>query len=272
MANFKIDKTKDFTVMSNYHLRDKNLSLKAKGLLSYMFSLPSDWDYSTNGLVAICKESRDAIKSTLDELKKNGYLEIEKVRGEKGLYEYNYIIHEKPETLINRESHPDTDFPPLDNPPLEEPALEEPDVDNPIQLNTNNKTSKNKIDKIDKNDKTQNALKNPFVIDLIKSGYITENEYNLAFYDSLFDDYQSRGYSNVDIYSVIHYVVSMVKKNNFKDEDGKEISNKFGYLKSSMASNFKKFENADKPLYDEDDEYDWLNDTREIKSKDDYEL
>ena len=96
MANFKIDKTKDFTVMSNYHLRDKSLSLKAKGLLSFMLSLPENWDYSTNGLVAICKESRDAIKSTLDELKKNGYLVIEKVRGEKGLYEYNYIIHEKP--------------------------------------------------------------------------------------------------------------------------------------------------------------------------------
>lgn len=277
MANFKIDKTKDFTVMSNYHLRDKNLSLKAKGLLSFMLSLPENWDYSTNGLVAICKESRDAIKSTLDELKKNGYLVIEKVRGEKGLYEYNYIIHEKPESLINRDIHPDTDFPPLDNPPLDEPALEQPEVDNPTQINTKKQNTNNKIDNKDINDKTKiiinNCLKNPFVIDLIKSGYIKEDEYNLAFYDSLFKDYQSRGYSDVDIYSVIHYVVSKVKKNNFRDENGEEISNKFGYLKSSMASNFKKFENADKPLYDDDmDEYDWLNDNEPVPSKYDYEL
>ena len=112
-----------------------------------------------------------------------------------------------------------------------------------------------KIDNKDINDKTKiiinNCLKNPFVIDLIKSGYIKEDEYNLAFYDSLFKDYQSRGYSDVDIYSVIHYVVSKVKKNNFRDENGDEISNKFGYLKSSMASNFKKFEK--KILY-----YEWV--------------
>jgi len=114
-------------------------------------------------------------------------------------------------------------------------------------------------------------VKNPFVIDLIKSGYITDKEYNLSFYDALFKDYQEKGYSDVDIYSVIHYVVAKVKKNDFKDENGEEISNKFGYLKSSMSSNFKKFEEMDKPLYDfDEDEYDWLNDTK--NTKDDYEL
>ena len=82
-------------------------------------------------------------KSIADELKKNGYLVIEKVRGEKGLYEYNYIIHEKPESLINRDIHPDTDFPPLDNPPLDEPALEQPEVDNPTQINTKKQNTEN---------------------------------------------------------------------------------------------------------------------------------
>lgn len=67
--------------MSNYHLRDKNLSLKSKGLLSYMLSNVDDWDYSINGLVAVCKENKDAIRSTLKELQKYHYLEIEKVRG-----------------------------------------------------------------------------------------------------------------------------------------------------------------------------------------------
>jgi len=73
MAVFKVEKNKNFTIMSNYHLQDKRLSLKAKGLLSYMFSLPEDWDYSLNGLVAICKEQERAIKSTLSELKEKGY-------------------------------------------------------------------------------------------------------------------------------------------------------------------------------------------------------
>ena len=68
MSVFKIEKTKDYTVMSNYHLRDRNLSYKAKGLLSFMLSLPEDWDYSLNGLVAISKESRDGIRSILKEL------------------------------------------------------------------------------------------------------------------------------------------------------------------------------------------------------------
>ena len=71
---FKIEKNKNYTVMSNYHLRDKNLSLKAKGLLSFMLSLPEDWDYSINGLVSICKEEETAIKSALKELKINKYL------------------------------------------------------------------------------------------------------------------------------------------------------------------------------------------------------
>ena len=71
MATFKINKNRDFTIMSNFHLRDKNLSLKAKGLLSFMLSLPDDWDYSLKGLVSICKENKDAIRASLNELKSN---------------------------------------------------------------------------------------------------------------------------------------------------------------------------------------------------------
>ena len=88
MPVFKINKNRDFTVMSNYHLRDKTISLKAKGLLSYMFSNPEDWNYSLNGLVAVCKEGKDAISSTLQELKKHGYLVIERCRGPDGKFEY----------------------------------------------------------------------------------------------------------------------------------------------------------------------------------------
>ena len=82
MSVFKIEKNKNYTVMSNYHLRDKNLTYKAKDLLSFMLSLPDDWDYSLNGLCAISKESKDGIRSVLKELQEYHYLEIEKSRGE----------------------------------------------------------------------------------------------------------------------------------------------------------------------------------------------
>lgn len=78
---FKIEKNKNYTVMSNYHLRDRDLSYKSKGLLSFMLSLPEDWDYSLTGLCSISKESRDGIRSILKELQEHYYVEIEKVRG-----------------------------------------------------------------------------------------------------------------------------------------------------------------------------------------------
>lgn len=96
MAKFTIEKTKDYTVISNYHLRDKNLSYKAKGLLSFMLSLPEDWDYSLAGLCSISKESRDGIRLILKELQEQHYVEIEKVRGDNRYFEYNYLIYEVP--------------------------------------------------------------------------------------------------------------------------------------------------------------------------------
>lgn len=105
---FKIDKNKNYTVMSNYHLRDKNLSFKAKGLLSFMLSLPENWDYSLNGLVAASKESKKAIRGIINELRENGYLVTEQTRGEKGYYKYNYIIYEEPHIVEIEKNNPDT--------------------------------------------------------------------------------------------------------------------------------------------------------------------
>ena len=90
MAKFKVNlEQNNFTVMTNYHLRDKNLSYKAKGLLSFMLSLPNDWDYSLKELVAISKESKDAIRSILNELKHHHYLKIEPSRNENGTFDYD---------------------------------------------------------------------------------------------------------------------------------------------------------------------------------------
>ena len=101
MSVIRVNKTKNYTVMSNEHLKDKRLSLKAKGLLSVMLSLPDTWDYSISGLVAICKESETAVKSTLNELKSCGYLVVTKKmpnETESGRIEYVYDIFEKAQT------------------------------------------------------------------------------------------------------------------------------------------------------------------------------
>ena len=96
MAIFRVNKSKDYTVMSNHHLKNKDLSLKGKGLLSTMLSLPDDWDYSINGLIAILKENKTAVISTIKELETFGYLKRTRVQDEKGRFDYVYDIFETP--------------------------------------------------------------------------------------------------------------------------------------------------------------------------------
>lgn len=91
-----IKKEEGYTVMSNYHFKDKRLSLKAKGLLSLMLSLPDNWDFSLMGLTSICIESRDTIRKIINELKINRYLKVVESRDENGRFYYEYIIYEKP--------------------------------------------------------------------------------------------------------------------------------------------------------------------------------
>lgn len=97
MAVIRVQKTDNYTVMSNHHLRNKKLSLKAKGLMSLMLSLPPKWDYSIGGLVAICKESHTSIRNALKELEENQYLIRERKNNEKGYFTYEYTLYEMPE-------------------------------------------------------------------------------------------------------------------------------------------------------------------------------
>lgn len=96
MAVIRVVKNKDYTTVSNVHLKDINLSLKAKGLLTVMLSLPDDWDYSIAGLISICKESKKAIQSTLVELEENGYLTRIRVNDSSGRFDYEYTVYEIP--------------------------------------------------------------------------------------------------------------------------------------------------------------------------------
>ena len=95
MGVFRVNRTENNTTISNYHLKDKNLSLKAKGLLSMMFSLPDDWDYSVRGLQMICKETKDTINGVLNELEKNNYLERKRIYCDGKISDWEYNIYER---------------------------------------------------------------------------------------------------------------------------------------------------------------------------------
>ena len=129
---YRVNKTRDFTVMGNTHLRDKNLSLKAVGLLSKMLSFNDGWQFSTRGLAAICKEGPDAILSALKELEKNGYLVRHRGRDSKGrLITTEFDIYESPQAGL-----PHREKPHRENPDVDSPDVENPHRDNPTQINT----------------------------------------------------------------------------------------------------------------------------------------
>lgn len=148
MAVFRIEKTKDFTIMSNHHLRNIKLSLKAKGLLSLMLSLPEDWDYTTKGLAYICKDGIDSIATALKELEQHGYLTRRRLRNENGqLGDIEYTIHEQPAFSDEEGVSPKRENPRQVNPRQEKPEQAEPEQENPPQLNTNRSiTEKSKTD------------------------------------------------------------------------------------------------------------------------------
>ena len=141
MAVFRIEKTRDYTVMSNHHLKDRTLTLKSKGLLSMMLSLPDEWNYTTRGLAAICREGVDSIGAALKELETHGYIRRTQLRDEKGkITDTEYVIYEMPQ--CEPPSSPGTPLPGTakpytENPDMGVPDTAEPCTENPAQLNTN---------------------------------------------------------------------------------------------------------------------------------------
>jgi hypothetical protein len=189
---FKVEKTKNYTIMSNNHFLEKNMSLKAKGLLSLMLSLPSNWDYSLSGLIRLSKDNETSIRSALDELKQFGYLEIIKRlpnETKSGRFEYEYNIYE----VSKKQSAYAQD--------IVEEALEEQDIENlplenPVQLNTKESITKNKkeskksavsrsfdelIDCYTNNLELQNELKAHLKTRKMKKGAMTNRAIELSF-------------------------------------------------------------------------------------------
>lgn len=248
MAVFKVEKIKNYTIMSNHHLQNKNLSLKAKGLLSYMLSLPEDWDYSLAGLVANCKESKTSLTTALKELKKNGYLIIEKMypnQTPSKRIEYVYNIFEEPhlEPSIHKQD-------------MENLDLDFQDVEFNTQQNTNKQIIKEQIDKDDKT-KSSNILKdnhNYLTIDLINCGYILKTDSQIYYYDKLFEKLLQE-HELRDLLMIIHYIIPRVLERNFNDENGNKIENKYGYLKQSILNNINRLKNNE---LEWDDELGWF--------------
>ena len=131
MAVYRVQRTRDYTVMSNYHLKDKGLTLKSKGLLSMILSLPEEWNYTTRGLASICKEGVDAIGSALKELETAGYIVRRQLRGANGrITDTEYIIYEQPQS-----KKPDMLPPDVVSPDTENPDMVRPDMEKPAELN-----------------------------------------------------------------------------------------------------------------------------------------
>lgn len=192
MSIMRIHKSKDYTVISNYHFKEKDMSLKAKGLLSLMLSLPNDWDYSIGGLCAICKENETAIRNTLKELEDFKYLIRTRKQNEKGQFEYDYHIFEKPNSDV----------------PLEEkPYTENPHADNQGQLNTNILNTNNK--------KENNIINN-----IVKE----KNEKKSKFIPPTKEEIEN--YCNEKGYYIdVNYFYEYYSAGNWMDAEGKKVKN-----------------------------------------------
>ncbi len=153
MAVYRVERTQGYTVMSNYHLKDTALSLKAKGLLSMFLSFPDDWNYSTRGLASICKEGVEAIGNTIKELEKAGYILRRQLRGANGrITDTEYVIYERPQTPdppapedTGPETSPDTGAPDTALPDTGFPDMVDPDTENRPELNIKKSKTKRSI-------------------------------------------------------------------------------------------------------------------------------
>ena len=236
MANiFRVVKDKNYTIVNNEYLKNKNLRVDSIGLLTIILSLPSDFNITMKGLISLTHQKANyrAIKAMLDNLKENGYLEITKLRDEKGHFFFDYIFFESNklnplytfyivddvnQSVVNDNK---TNSPPPTNPP---PVVN----DNEINTINNNKIN------IDKN-KLNLCFLTEYLIDW---NFIKLNDINLFGYDiflsSLLNDEK---YKHDEIMKVVAYVATRIIKNNYLDENKQPINNLLSYFKTSCISN-----------------------------------
>lgn len=267
MGVFRVEKTKNYTVMSNYHFKDKKISWKAKGLISTMLSLPDDWDYSIKGLEAMSTDGNKAVRSGLKELEENGYLTRTAIRDEKGIIrDWDYTIYENPlenpnwskefaEVLNPDVQNGQMDSPEVQKGQVENVQVEKAHVEKDIQLNTNIlntkgiKDFKNK-DKKDIDIDTFNLNEEKEILPetqmLITKGYITKEDQNLLEYNRTISQ-ALMDYRQDQVYRVIDYILKSIEG---------PIVNKLAYFCTSLYRNLDKvkhletnYRNVETPFY-----------------------
>lgn len=189
MAVFRVHKNENYTVLSNYHFKEKGMSLKAKGLLSLMLSLPENWDFSAAGLVTLSKDGKDSVNAALKELEKFGYLRRTQAYDESGKFGgYNYEIFEKPSDVIlagvRDKTSPKAENPTTDKPFAENPSTEKPTTENPPQLSKkelNTKKSNTEISSTE--EKERKKASTPSSYDAIINDRIFNEEVKTTLYE-----------------------------------------------------------------------------------------
>lgn len=249
MSVIRVEKTKNYTVMSNYHFKEKEMTLKAKGLLSLMLSLPDNWNYSIAGLVAICKENETAIKSALKELQNFGYVRIDKImpnKTESGRIEYVYTVFENPEQSKEKQG--------VENLPIEKQGVE-----NHRQLNT----KKQNTNKVNTKEKKKNNTKKDFsnlVIEICLKNDI-EDDKSIEFIEKFLDEMKikTKGAIEANIakvagkpYSIISKCINTSYERNYKYITPPDWLNS-GYS-SKNVSYHNSPQNPDTPVFSTDSE------------------
>ena len=236
MANiFRVVKDKNYTVINNEYLKNKNLKVESIGLLTIILSLPPDFNITMKSLISLThkKANYRAIKSMLDNLKDNGYLEINKLRDEKGQFFFDYIFFESNKLnplytfcIVGRDDNNvindnKSSIPPPTNPPVVVNCID--------NINTNN--IKINIDK--------NKLNLCFLTEyLIDWNFININDIDLFAYDTFLSNLLNDSkYSYNELMRVLAYVVTRIKNNNYLDEENHSINNLFSYFKKSCINN-----------------------------------
>lgn len=237
MAVMRVHKSANYTVMSNYHFKEKEMSLKAKGLLSLMLSLPDDWDYSVAGLATLSKDGKDSVITALKELEKFKYLKRTRVTDAKGRIKgYDYDIFEQPqndtpEAAKRDPKTPETATPEAAKPTTGEPDTGNPHTDEPQQLSTNVLTTKeSSTEHKVKIDKAQAPEPNGFTKELIRYNYIEQDDLFIQEYNDFMQDVANEH----DFAIARSCLLYFLSRYTGKDANGQDIINKLAYFKEAI--------------------------------------
>lgn len=257
MPIMRKQKVNRYTTVDNYLIDDKRLDPEGKGYLIYMLRKPDNWKFNYNSIQNDLNVGERNVRTNINKLKDLKYLKIDKIKNEKGHYEYIYTIYEIPFDIdLKNGYYPDVRYEGVDSECLQ--------TDTDI-INTNiNKDKEDKPLKEYTSSFFNRDEHNRLTLELIDSGYINQEDLQLYYYDDFFEDLLNQGHSYRELITVLNYVVSRVIKRDFVDEEGYEIKNKLGYLKNSINSNLNRLNNMPDELYPEDG-YDWLNDEEDIE-------